>query len=109
MFRAMPGMFLLLCDREYYAAGRAPTAQMYRENTDQDKRRLDSRPLRSQYAKNLQRTLQRSEPLETEIEVNQDMLFPTFHSRFAKKSAAAMLTMTKASSKLWRSAGYSIQ
>ena len=100
--------FLELCDREDYAGGWAQTAQIFRQKTDQESWLQEITHLRSQYEENLGRTLQLSKPVTAEQE-GQELLFLIFRSRFARKSTAEMVTLSKEPTQPWRVAGYSIQ
>ena len=100
--------FLERCDRQDYAGGWAQTAQVFREKTDQETWLQEITHLRSQYGKNLGRTLQLAKPIDAEQE-GQELLFLIFRSRFAQKTAAEMLTLSKEKPQQWRVAGYSIQ
>lgn len=101
--------FLERCDEEKYPAGWELTAEVFRQQTDQQDWQQQIGHLRGQYGKILGRTLELSKPIEDQQNEGQEMLFLIFRSRFEKRSAAELLTMSKEKAHQWRVAGYSIQ
>jgi hypothetical protein len=98
--------FLELCDRGDFVAAWGQTAELFRENTEQESWQLDINHLRRQYGEIQKRQLLYSKQLQ---EPEQPMQLLLFRSNFAIKAAAELLTMVKEKDQRWRVVGYSIE
>lgn len=102
--------FLDLADQGDFAQCWDSSSQLFRDKIDKETWIQDIGHMRPQYGKNLSRSLQYSQPLDSAAEPNgQPGLFLIFRANFADKTVAEMLTLSKDSDDQWRVAGYSIQ